>query len=133
MSRKGRTQADRVDKHFRRVHEEGEPYLVSSPKRRCIETLEPLAQSHKSKIVISDLLQEQSESDRAFRERLERFGRWWREEAPDLVVACSHGDWIPPALQMLTGVVTDLKKGGWAEVWLEEGECKLRWLLQELK
>jgi broad specificity phosphatase PhoE len=105
---------------------------LSSPKRRCVETVEPLAKATRTAVEVSDLLDEQSENDKAFLRRLEKFVVWWTQEPAPLIVACSHGDWIPLCLQRLTGVSTDLKKGGWAEIGDDNGRISLRWLLQEL-
>jgi hypothetical protein len=63
--------------------------------------------------------------------RAERFISQWRSGTEPLVVACSHGDWLPVALQAATGARASLKKGGWAEIRLEPGkQPELRWLLQ---
>lgn len=130
LSDKGRKQAKRAAKRFRAYFDGQQALFVTSPKRRCLETLVPFVDSDRGKLQINADLGEGGPLDR----KVERFIAWWREKAPDLVVACSHGDWIPLALKALTGAEIALKKGGWAELEMGAGdECaRLVWLIQEL-
>lgn len=137
LSKKGRRQAAQVTEHYERVHGKAKAKVLSSPKLRCLETVEAIAKLAGTKVQPSPLLDEQGgkgrESDEAFAGRLEAFYRWWREEAPALTVACSHGDWIPLALERLTGARAELKKGGWAEIVLDDDEPRLAWLYQHFE
>lgn len=47
LSKKGREQAKRLRKYFEERFPEGEGdlVLVTSPKKRCVETIEPIAES----------------------------------------------------------------------------------------
>ena len=134
LSAKGKRQARRIAAYYRRSHGREQPVCLSSPKLRCIETLSPLARVSGVQVEISPLLDEMGskESSRHFRQRLVEFERWWRDLAPPLVVICTHGDWIPEALALMTGAPIDLKKGGWAELQWDGGEIRLTWLIQDL-
>ena len=136
LSTKGKRQARRLAAYFRRrFGKKKKAIVLSSPKLRCLETVIPLARAAKTPVEVEPRLNEMGgngkESSRQFGERITEFARWWREEAPPFVVACSHGDWIPEALAELTGASLDLKKGGWAEVVLEDGKPRLVWLMQD--
>jgi hypothetical protein len=63
---------------------------------------------------------------------VQKFFRWWKQRAPDVVVACSHGDWIPLFTRLALGTEVDLKKGGWLEIESQKNTVCLRWLLQKL-
>ena len=127
ISSKGTRQVLRIGKRFRKLYPDEEVLVVSSPKRRCIETVAPLVDDDESKVQIMAALDEDGDLDRKTKD----FIRWWRDEAPPLTVACSHGDWLPIALKALTGARADMKKGGWAEIVDDDGVVKLKWLLQE--
>jgi phosphohistidine phosphatase SixA len=87
--------------------------FMSSPKARCIQTIEPLAEAHGAELEICGWLDEGDHLD----SRVKEFTDWWRSSrAPELTVICSHGDWIPLCLKVLTGVEQAIEKGGWAEV-----------------
>lgn len=128
LSKKGNKQAARIEKRFRSLYPSEEALVVSSPKRRCIETVAPLVHGDESKVSIMSSLDEGG----TLEQKAKDFIRWWRAEAPPLTAACSHGDWLPVCLRALTGVRTELKKGAWAEIEDDDGKIKLTWLLQEL-
>jgi 8-oxo-dGTP diphosphatase len=63
--------------------------ILSSPSRRCVQTVEPLSQACDLRIEVVSWLDEGSEPDEALGEL----------ESLDLpVVACTHGDIIPAVL-----------------------------------
>jgi len=132
LSDRGREQAKAVSRYFRERFKKESALLVSSPKVRCIETLLPLADKLGVDVKVVDLLDEQSESDAGFQRRLEKFFRWWKLRGPELVVACSHGDWIPAFAHKVLGLSVDLKKGGWLEIEARDGALSLRWILQKI-
>lgn len=127
LSPKGHKQALKIKKHFKKVFPLARPLLISSPKKRCVETILPLVNGDKSKVRLTGLLDEGG----ALELNSHAFMNWWTKEAPPLVVACSHGDVLPVLVEMLTGANTDLKKGAWAEVELDGGVSRLTWLIQE--
>lgn len=86
--------------------------FLSSPKRRCVETLFSLSTLSEKGLKVDVRLDEQGsgESSLAFASRinsllsgLTQFG--------GTQVWCSHGDWIPAATEELLGVAIPLKKG----------------------
>jgi broad specificity phosphatase PhoE len=134
LSRKGKKQADQAAKHFLQEHGRTKALVLSSPKRRCIETVQPIADKIKKAVEISPLLDQQGivppETSSQLEGRAKEFQRWWRAEGPELTVICSHGDWIPLFLCAATGANVDLAKGGWAEIRLGEAGPVLVWLFQ---
>lgn len=132
LSEKGREQAKAISRYFRERFKKETPLLVSSPKVRCIETLLPLADKLGSEVKVLDVLDEQHGADAEFQRQIEKFFRWWKQRAPETVMACSHGDWIPAFVRLSVGTSIDLKKGGWLEIEARDGKLSLRWVLQRL-
>jgi broad specificity phosphatase PhoE len=132
LSKKGREQAQNVSDYFRAKYGGSKPLCLSSPKARCFETLVPLAKKEKVEVTIAPLLNEQHESTKEFEERIQEFCRWWKEDAPEMTVICSHGDWIPLATEELVGTIVNLKKAGWVEIELSGDQVSLSWVLQEV-
>lgn len=130
LSPKGRAQARALEERFAEEYpgRKGNAFLVlSSPKRRCVETVRGIARRAGRGVKISQLLTEQGEgeSSRELEARVRKFVEWWKTQAPPRTLICSHGDWLPLALRSLTGAAADMKKGGWAEVVLETGGRRL--------
>lgn len=136
LSRKGREQAARILKLFKTFFgRRPRPVLLSSPKRRCLETLRPIARWSGVDIDADERLLEQrpEESLAHFDGRVRRYVAALRRRVDPLIVVCGHGDWIPLALRAATGGRMRLKKGGWAQVETEDGGApRLTWLLQKL-
>lgn len=136
LSAKGREQARLILKLFKSFF--GRPskiLLLSSPKKRCVETLRPIAKHTGGRIETDDRLLEQrpSETQSQFEDRVRRFIQQQRTSSASLTVVCSHGDWVPVGLRAATGGRMRLKKGGWAQVEFEKGAApRLSWLLQKL-
>lgn len=132
LSDRGRRQVRKLfDHYFERFPELEKPLFLTSPKKRCVETLEPLARKLERKLNTEPLLEERGtrETSAEFKRRIRRFKKNWLESKEMLTVICSHGDWIPLFLKELLGASIQLKKGAWAEVELLE-EPELTWLLQ---
>jgi phosphohistidine phosphatase SixA len=118
LSAKGLKQAERVREYFKE-HFEGEaPLILSSPKKRCRETVAPIAKMEGVKVQESEDLNEGEQVEK----KAKRFLEWWKEEAPPLTVACSHGDWIPEFTMLALGEEIDLNKAGWLELKLSRDE-----------
>jgi broad specificity phosphatase PhoE len=137
LDEKGKTQAKNIRRFFLKRFEdqEGGIWIASSPKRRCTETVLPLALDMKLPIDVHPGLDEQApgESGEKFQSRVQKFLRGWIEEGPGITVACSHGDWIPVAVYHLLGVQSDPKKGSWTEVTWSGGRATLKWYLPTFK
>ena len=122
LSEKGKQQAKEFAEMFAKKFGKTKPSLVSSPKKRCIETLEPLSKEISIKVIIDNDL---NESDDSMSKRMQTFLRWWKDKAPDFVVACSHGDWIPEFLLLTTEKMQELRKADWVLLKLEDGKVTL--------
>lgn len=125
LSERGHEQVKLLVKHARNREIEDALFL-SSPKVRCIETISPVAEDCRSKIKIDERIGEGCSAA-----AMESFVDWWKYEAPDLVVACSHGDVIPMLVQKLSGAAISIKKAGWCELELVGREVYLTWLVQK--
>lgn len=135
LSPKGRRQVRKLfDFYFKRFPEEESPLLWSSPKRRCLETLLPLARKLEKKLVTKDDLDEQAsgESFKDFSNRVDSIFKEIRKSKKNLIILCSHGDWIPLFLKQRLGVKVLLRKGAWAELEFQnEKDFSLNWLIQD--
>jgi 8-oxo-(d)GTP phosphatase len=134
LSKKGKRQAQEIAKYFKKkFSDEEKPSIFSSPKLRCVETVEPIAEETKTRIMTSPLLDEsEEESPEKFDKRMQDFLDLWSASEAPLTIACSHGDCIPVMLQKISGNELDLKKGGWAEITLEKnGKPKLKKVIQD--
>jgi len=116
LSDKGREQAKAFRDEYLKAGFNEDALFFSSPKKRCVETLEPLAKKVGHSIEIDKLLDEQSdgESNFALTRRIELFIAWMEQTDAQTVVACSHGDWIPLFCDMATREPQDFRKGEWA-------------------
>src|SRR5262249_50211957 len=111
---------------FDRRFEGEEPRLVSSPKKRCMETLEPLARELGLGVKADPILDE----GLGLEKRAQEFAKRWSESKDSLVVACSHRDFIPTLLAHFFGFEIELKKGAWAQVDWVDGRARLIELIQ---
>ena len=135
LTAKGQKQAQRVLRHYKRRFDRREALIFSSSKKRCMETVQPLARHLRAVVRKDARLMElrQGESAHDFTIRIKRFFVWWLRQGPELTVVCSHGDWIPTAVKIAVGAEIELKKGGWLEMETRNGACRLTWMLQSLK
>jgi broad specificity phosphatase PhoE len=125
LSDKGKKQVRQVVR-FSQNRELEDGLFLSSPKVRCVETITPVAEALKSEIQIDARLGEGGTSA-----DLVSFVDWWKYEAPDLTIACSHGDVIPMLVEKITGGMISIKKAGWCEIELVGREAYLTWLVQK--
>ena len=123
LSPKGYTQALEFLEWFRaRGQPQKAVLIVTSPKLRCIETIEPLAQQLKVSPIIDPGLDEEHEGEgqRRFSARvadaITRLAALARSQQISEIVACSHGDWIPVACDLISGQNVNLGKGQWIEL-----------------
>lgn len=136
LDAKGQGQAKCIEAFFhKRFSESKEVRLVSSPKKRCQQTLKPLADSLRLKVETHSGLDEQhrGESESEFHSRLIRFIKEWKDSEDPITVVCSHGDWLPLAVHKLIGVQQDFKKGSWLEIELSGGHASLTWYIPSFK
>ncbi len=126
LSKKGFVQAKQIQNHFNRVFGKEVPVIISSPKRRCIETVERIAIERGSEVICSSQLDEGGD----LKKKTNLFIKQLSNMKAPLVVACSHGDIIPILIKGLIGVELILDKGAWAQFEYEEDDFNLRWIFQ---
>jgi broad specificity phosphatase PhoE len=132
LSEKGLSQVKRLVP-FLADRVEGDIRCLSSPKKRCRETLEPVAESCGVRLEIDERLGEAGPFERKDEvlARLDSFISEWQEEGAEILLACSHGDIIPLLVERLTGARIGIKKCGVVEIDLFAGECFLMGLVQK--
>jgi broad specificity phosphatase PhoE len=134
LSERGQEQVKKLVKFYKSRFESEKAVFFCSPKKRCIETITPVAKEASSKIEIDERLDEHAgnENTAMYLARMDEFLDVWKYEGKELTVLCSHGDWIPLAVQKLTGHTIDIKKCGWIEIEYQEGaSAQLTWLVQK--
>jgi phosphohistidine phosphatase SixA len=144
LSAKGKAQARALAKFYIRIigkqrpAGKQEPVIFSSAKRRCIETVEPLAKKQKTPIETLDSLNEAINGSE-LREKARVFHSFWTNRKEPLTLICAHGDWITAYLKLLFALELDLEKGGWIEIESREPKAsnapksaypQLRWIVQ---
>lgn len=133
LSGRGKRQAKRFRKDFlREFGKDARPWLLSSPKRRCRETLAPLARRLGCAVGERFDLREKEpgESPARFRARVAHGLRGTLRRPRRVVVLSTHGDWAPLALRLLTGARVHLRKGGWARIDLSPPPARLTALVR---
>lgn len=111
-------------------------WLVSSPKLRCVETLQPMAKAAEAQVDLHPGLDEQAvrESGSAFQARVKSFLNEWQASNIPVTVLCSHGDWLPVAFSELLNLHLEPKKGSWLEIEWEPGAgAALKWFIPSFK
>jgi broad specificity phosphatase PhoE len=129
LSEKGKLQREILTEHIEQLLPKGpmKVSLVSSPKKRCLETLEKLASRLNLKIEIEKKLEEGALN----RSSLKDFLREMIQSPSDAVVACSHGDVIPSLLEIACGHPLELSKGSLVVLRItEDEEFLLEWLMK---
>lgn len=118
LSSKGKINAMNLLKTLRLSSHKGRVVLYSSPKKRCVETLIPLSRQLNQSIKMDLNLLEKGtdESARHFKKRIALFYYGWLKNGSQITVACSHGDFIPLFLKLVTNKDAHLKKGDFVSV-----------------
>jgi len=134
LSDKGIEQVKKLVKFAANRLEGTRPVFLSSPKKRCVETITPIAKEFGTKPEIDSRLTEHGpqENNAVCLARIDNFLDFWKHECPQVTVICSHGDWIPIAIQKLTDARIGIKKAGWIEVEYSGGDAFLTWLVQKV-
>jgi broad specificity phosphatase PhoE len=134
LSAKGKKQAKALQKLYSNVFGGKKAVILSSPKVRCMETVQPIAKKIKVSLETIDSLNE-AQSDTELNEKIRSFHSYWQKLDAPLTLICSHGDWIPTYLKQVLGVDIDLDKGGWIELESSQEKPKLRlalrWIIQD--
>lgn len=126
LSPKGFTQVEDLLRNFKKGRLPESKNFWSSPKKRCVETLEPLAKLAGATLKVEKLLDEQGagESTLQFNKRIMELLKK-ATETGEPVYLCSHGDLIPEAIDFLSGKVVDISKGQAIQLTNSEGHWDL--------
>jgi broad specificity phosphatase PhoE len=122
LSEKGRDQALAISAFYQDQLRMKGVRLMASPKERCQETLAPLSKTLGIEVEVDPLLDEQGphESEMEMIDRIQNFLAQ-AQSAEGAWVACSHGDWLPVAINSLSCQWVQMKKGSSVEVsWIGE-------------
>ena len=134
LSEKGQAQVKRLVSYLSdRIDGKSARYL-SSPKKRCLETLGPIAKEMNAELEVDERLTETSpiETHSQLISRMDEFCDEWRYQGGELTVICSHGDYIPMMVERLTGARIGLKKAGVVEIETLGSDCFLMSLVQKV-
>jgi len=133
LNQRGLAQAQAAAEFFRNRFPEGVANLelLSSPKRRCRETLTAIASAAGREFRVDANLDEHQpgEGSPAFDRRVQIFLDERARSAARLTIACSHGDWLPRAIDLLTGHRPDLPNACWFEIAWRGGPAELTWFI----
>lgn len=129
LTEKGKKQAEAIRDLYESRFGKEKALLLSSAKRRCQETLEPLSELLRVSVKVDPLLMEtlphESRADLA--SRIEGFRIQIAASGTTRVLACSHGDWIPEAAMLWAEKSIDCRKGSWTEFQMT-GKHGIRWV-----
>jgi broad specificity phosphatase PhoE len=133
LSDKGHDQVRKMVEFARHRLGDRNALLLTSPKKRCQETIGPIALEFGALVVIDPRLSEYApgETAAAYHARIDQFIDYWKRDCPETTVVSSHGDWLPIVIQKLTGVQVGLKKAAWCEIEFADGDCYLTWIVQK--
>ncbi len=138
LSEKGKNQVEDLVRYFetwvKREHDGVKVKCFSSPKKRCVQTLEPVARVLDRHLEIDARISEVSPLETEFqvKARLESFLEEWRTKNSEVTLVCSHGDAIPVMVQMLTGARIGIKKAGFVQIEGVAGDFFLTALIQRV-
>lgn len=128
LSEKGIAQSKKIKKYFEQNFEDLQPWVLSSPKKRCQETVKKLAKAAGVEIQVSAALDEGGDLEA----KAARLVGEVTQSKQNMIVLCSHGDVIPVLTQHLIGAEILLEKGGWIQLERVSGRYHLQWVLQDL-
>lgn len=112
LSEKGLIQAKKIKEYVELKFGNQKPFIISSPKKRCIETVEPIASKNNLEIKISQLLDEGGDVEG----KVEQFISQVKTSKESLLIICSHGDIIPSLLEKMVHVSVEVSKGGMVRI-----------------
>ncbi len=129
LSEKGEKQAKRLSAFFTdEFAEEKSLLLLTSPRKRCRETLEPLAKSLKRNLDTNLWLEEGG----PLGSKIRGFLKEWSERRDRVTIACSHGDWIPTAVEQECGARIICRKSSFIDLVDVGGEFLIHRIIQRV-
>ncbi len=130
LSLRGRHQANLIAEYFEGIIKGQKPALFTSPRKRCQETLEPLSAQSSLDLLTLDSLDEGGDFD----SKIQSFLRTLENTNADIVIACTHGDWIPYFTDSVLKTSTEPKKGAIIKIIQEnDDELKFAEIIQSLE
>ncbi len=110
LSEKGHYQGRKIQE-WMKEHSPAPEHVFSSPKLRCLETAQYVAELYGLEVVVLPELDEQHphETDAAFRKRIAEFLK--SDKCPPRAVFCTHGDVLPELARLLGLPGVDISKG----------------------
>ncbi len=127
LSSKGNQQAKNIKNFYERKFDNQKPIILSSPKRRCLETVERIAKKTKVIVEVSDLLDEDGDIAQKVGDLISKIQGY--RQSP--IVVCSHGDVIPSLISSLVHADVELDKGGVIQINKLNGEYQIKNLIQD--
>ena len=121
LSVKGKKQLSSIKKFILKKLKVKKAVLYSSPKKRCIQTIKPLENKVKSKIIVLSSLNEGGNLSKKIRNFLSRA----KNCKSDTVIVSTHGDWIPYFIARKLKRDILIKKGGIAVLSFKAGQFSL--------
>lgn len=131
LSEKGLKQVNILTEVLSSQYELKTAVFYSSPRLRCQQTLQPLAQKLSLSLHEEPLLDEAAKQKIPLHERVLTFVNQIKKTPEQTFVICSHGDWIPVFFSVTMGSELHLRKSGLAIIELIDGEFKLEKLIQD--
>lgn len=128
LTEKGQEQAKKLKKYFKSHFGQTLPVILSSPKVRCVETVEKISKQTGAAIEIEPLLDEGG----GLEQKAERLEFKLSEMGSEVVILCSHGDVIPVLTMHLVGTPILLDKGGWIHLEQVGKRFTLRQVVQQI-
>ncbi len=127
LSKKGREQRKYLTRSLAALlPRKAKILLISSPKKRCVETLEKFAKTRRKKIQIENRLNEGSP-----RARTAALLKELKTAQTELVLACTHGDILPVMLKDLGCPEIEISKGSFVILKkTKSSPFKLQWLVK---
>lgn len=133
LSDKGSSQLQSLAKFFSEsIESTNNIAFLSSPKKRCTESLKIIADSFSKKISVDEKLVERKEDEdsKKFESRIRSWLNDWKKEDTSISFVCSHGDWIPQFIKISMDLHIDIKKSGWIE--LRYTPSSNSWILEKM-
>ena len=126
LSKKGQKQAEQIYKYYRASFGKRKPVIFTSPKKRCVETIQKIAKKFSIEPIQSDILDEGGDLGK----KAILFMSQWSKSRDLFTLICSHGDFIPLLLEKMIGARIQLDKGGLAEIEMNQERPDLRYIIQ---
>lgn len=127
LSEKGVRQAKRLAEFFGdEFKSEKSIVLMTSPRVRCRETLEPLSRKLDRPVATNPWLEEGG----PLGAKVRGFLKEWSQRPERITFACSHGDWIPTFIEQECGTRIICRKSSFVDLVEIAGEFWIHRVLQ---